>query len=90
MYRYLAVLAYIYVYILNQNISVKENLNIICQHAGRIKNMKLTYGEKSCIALAVYLGKFATSSVISKKGQDAFYHSLGAQNCITGWCYAQL
>lgn len=55
---------------------------MICQRAGRIKNMKLSYGEKSFIALAVYLGKFAASSVMNK-GQDTFYHPLGAQNCIT-------
>lgn len=63
---------------------------MICQRAGRIKDMKLSYREKSFIALAVHLGKFAASLVMNEKGQDTFYHSLGAQNCITGWYYAQL
>lgn len=52
--------------------------------------MKLTFGEKSFIALPVHSGTFAASSVMHKKGQNTFYRSLGAQNCITGWYYAQL
>lgn len=73
-----------------QNISAKECSDRICQCAGRRKNMKLTFGEKSFIALPVHSGTFAASSVMHKKGQNTFYRSLGAQNCITGWYYARL
>lgn len=85
-----AVLVLFFFFFKCQNIRAKECSDTICQRAGRIKNMKLTYGEKSFIALAVHLGEFVAASVMNKKGQDTFYHSSGVQNCITGWYYAQL